>query len=57
MKKTFFPDQYFFNLWVITSSNIFFFPLQDWSMYFNEKSAEQTHAIVHIKTFKGYYLW
>lgn len=25
MKKTFFPNQYFSNLWVITSSNIFFF--------------------------------
>lgn len=26
-------------------------------MYFNEKSEERTHAIVHIKAFKGYYLW
>lgn len=54
-EENLFPNQYFFNLWVITSSNLFliFFP-QDWSVYFNEKSAEQTHAIVHIKAFKGY---
>lgn len=55
MKKIFFLINIFLTSGLLLPQvclNFFF--SQDWSMYFNEKSAERTHAFVHIKAFKGY---